>query len=188
MPPSGTADRRSGTAVADASIEHSQEALAPARARIEISLAHQQLRLRDGGLLLAQFPVSTGAHGPGERNGSGGTPRGHHRIRVKVGGGCPTGAVFRGRRWTGEVYSERLGRMQPGRDWILSRLLWLSGLEPGRNRYGCVDTLRRYIYIHGCPDSEPMGVPRSHGCVRMRNADVMWLFDRVPVGCRVIID
>lgn len=161
---------------------------APDGLRIEISLAEQQLSLRDGRRLLAQFLVSTGLRGPDERNGSGGTPRGHHRVRVKVGRGCPVGAVFRGRRWTGEVYSEGLATMQPDRDWILSRLLWLSGLEPGRNRYGGVDTLRRYIYIHGCPESEPMGVPRSHGCVRMRNADVIWLFDQVPLGCRVIID
>jgi hypothetical protein len=155
--------------------------------RIEVRLAEQTLCLRQAERLLARFAVSTAAQGPNELNGSGGTPRGLHRVRLKIGTGCPAGAVFRGRRWTGERYCEQLARAQPGRDWILSRILWLSGLEPGRNRYGAVDTLRRYIYIHGCPDSEPMGVPRSHGCIRMRNAEVIWLFARVPVGALVEI-
>ena len=74
---------------------------------------------------------------------------------------------------TGEIYSAALAETHPGRDWILTRILWLSGTEPGRNRLGAVDTMRRYVYIHGCPDSEPMGVPLSHGCIRMRNRDVM---------------
>ncbi|MCY1183348.1 L,D-transpeptidase catalytic domain [compost metagenome] len=76
----------------------------------------------------------------------------------------------------------------PGRDWILTRILWLSGCEPGRNRLGQVDSFRRYIYLHGTPDTEPMGVPLSHGCIRLRNADVLELFDRVPVHCAVRID
>jgi lipoprotein-anchoring transpeptidase ErfK/SrfK len=156
--------------------------------RIEIDLAAQRLRLCCGDDELARLPISTAAAGPGEINGSGGTPRGRHRIRAKIGNGCPAGAVFRARRWTGEVYSARLAADQPGRDWILSRILWLTGLESGRNRGGQVDTLRRYVYIHGCPDSEPMGVPRSHGCIRMRNEAVIWLFERVPVGCLVVID
>jgi hypothetical protein len=156
-------------------------------ARIDVSLSEQRLRLWAGDDMLAQFAVSTGLNGPGERNGSGCTPRGWHRVRLKVGGGCPAGAVFRARRWTGECYSAQLGREQPGRDWILSRILWLTGLESGRNRGGNLDSLRRFIYIHGCPDSEPMGEPRSHGCVRMRNSDLLWLFDRVPVGCPVEI-
>jgi len=159
-----------------------------AAVQVNVSIADQRLDLRLHGELLAQFPISTAARGPNERNGSGGTPRGRHRVRAKVGAGCPVGAVFRGRRWTGEVYSEELARVRPDRDWILSRILWLTGLEPGRNRNGDVDTLRRYIYIHGCPDSEPMGVPRSHGCVRMRNEEVIWLFERLPVGCPVFID
>ncbi|NEX15567.1 MAG: hypothetical protein C1943_02735 [Halochromatium sp.] len=143
--------------------------------------------LRDAELVETLL-VSTALQGPGELNGSGCTPRGRHRIRLKIGAGCPAGAVFRGRRWTGEIYSTALGAAAPERDWILSRILWLSGCEPGRNRGGSVDTLRRYIYIHGCPDSEPMGMPRSHGCIRMRNTDVMRLCDRVPVGCPVLID
>lgn len=165
--------------------------LLPENARIEVSLDQQCLRLleaqEDNQVEIARFSVSTGLNGAGERNGSGCTPRGRHRVRIKVGAGCPAGAVFRGRRWTGEGYSEALARAQPGRDWILSRLLWLTGLEPGLNRGGDVDTLRRFIYIHGCPDCEPMGVPRSHGCVRMRNDELIWLFDRVPVGCPVLI-
>ena len=92
-----------------------------------------------------------------------------------------------GRRHTGEIYTPELARQFPERDWILSRILWLCGLEPGKNRGGSVDTMRRYIYIHGTPDSEPMGVPKSHGCIRMRNQDVIRLFDMVTPGTPVLI-
>lgn len=133
------------------------------------------------------YRVSTGLRGGGEELGSGCTPRGTHRVRVRVGGGCPEGTVFVGRRPTGEVYGPDLAARFPDRDWILTRILWLTGLEPGRNRGGRVDTLRRHIYIHGCPDSEAMGSPRSHGCVRMRNADLIELFELVPAGSLVEI-
>lgn len=159
-----------------------------ARLRIAVSIARQQLTLFDGDQPLETALVSTALRGPGERNGSGCTPRGMHRVRLKIGVGCPSGAVFRGRRWTGEIYCAALAAAAPERDWILSRILWLTGCESGRNRGGSVDTLRRYIYIHGCPQSEPMGVPRSHGCIRMRNADVIRLCDQIPVGCPVSID
>src|SRR5690606_20033273 len=115
------------------------------------------------------------------------TPRGRHVVRARIGAGAPAGAVFRGRRPTGEVWSPELAARYPGRDWILSRILWLSGREPGFNRLGGVDSMRRYIYIHGTPDDQPMGVPLSHGCVRMRNADVIELFDLVPPGTEVLI-
>jgi L,D-transpeptidase YbiS len=155
--------------------------------RVVIALDSQQLRLHNGGGLLRRLPISTAANGPGEQNGSGCTPRGRHRVRLAIGAGCPTGTVFRGRRPTGEIYTPDLGSRWPGRDWILTRILWLTGLEPGRNRGGDVDTLRRFIYIHGCPDTEPMGVPRSHGCIRMRNQDLIWLFDRIGAGTPVDI-
>jgi len=153
--------------------------------RIVIDLATQRLSIIGDGIPACSYAVSTAAQGAGECNGSGCTPRGFHRVRVKIGNGCAAGAVFRGRRWTGELYSEELAQRYPGRDWILTRILWLSGLEPGRNRGGAVDTLRRFIYIHGCPPSEPMGEPRSHGCIRMRDADLIELFDRTPVGTLV---
>jgi L,D-transpeptidase YbiS len=154
---------------------------------IWVSIAQQRLWLRDVATCLLEAPVSTALKGVGERNGSGCTPRGWHTIRAKIGAGAACGAVFRGRRPTGEIYSLSLREAQPDRDWILSRILWLSGLEPGFNRMGEVDTLRRYIYIHGCPDDEPIGMPLSHGCIRMRNVDVMALFDAVSVGTRVHI-
>lgn len=154
---------------------------------IFIDLATQRLTITDDGGPSRVYAVSTAARGAGECIGSGCTPRGLHRVRVKIGAGCAAGAVFRGRRWTGEIYSDELARRSPGRDWILTRILWLSGLEPGRNRGGAVDTLRRFIYIHGCPPSEPMGEPRSHGCIRMRDADLIELFDRTAVGTRVEI-
>ncbi len=156
------------------------------QAQVRIDLAQQTLTLNQGNASLV-YPVSTGANGPGEQTGSGCTPRGRHRVRLKIGADCPMGAVFRGRRWTGEVYSPELGATQPGRDWILTRILWLTGAEPGRNRGGAVDTLRRFIYIHGCPPTEPMGVPRSHGCIRMRDADLTVLFAAVGVGTLVDI-
>ncbi|GIX26518.1 MAG: L,D-transpeptidase [Burkholderiales bacterium] len=115
------------------------------------------------------------------------TPRGRHRIRAKIGAGQPVNTVFVGRRPTGEIFTPELAAQHPDRDWILTRILWLSGCEPGFNRLGEVDSMRRYIYIHGAPDTVPMGVPASHGCIRMRNVDVMDLFDRVPVGTPVEI-
>ncbi|MFN3586809.1 MAG: L,D-transpeptidase family protein [Moraxellaceae bacterium] len=154
---------------------------------IDVSIAAQRLRLCENGQVLASYPVSTALRGAGERAGSEQTPRGAHIVRAKIGAGLPAGTVFRGRRPTGEVWTPELQAAHPGRDWILSRILWLSGTEVGRNRLGQCDSMRRYIYIHGTPDSEPMGEPRSHGCIRMRNADVIALFERVPAGTPVLI-
>jgi lipoprotein-anchoring transpeptidase ErfK/SrfK len=154
--------------------------------RIVIDIRGQQLILTTAGGAWA-YPVSTARNGPGERRGSECTPRGRHRIRLKIGQGCPLNTVFAGRRPTGERYSPRLARDYPGRDWILTRILWLSGQEPGRNRGGACDTLRRFIYIHGCPDEEVVGRPASHGCIRMRNRDLVELFERVDNGTLVDI-
>ncbi len=154
---------------------------------IEISIAEQRLRLREGSHIALDVAVSTAKNGAGEINGSECTPRGAHVVRAKIGAGCAANTVFVSRRPTGEIYTPALRRQHPQRDWILTRILWLSGLEIGKNRRGNVDTLRRYIYIHGCPDEDTMGVPGSHGCVKMRNQDVIELFERVPVGARVII-
>nr|WP_067294863.1 L,D-transpeptidase [Marinobacterium profundum] len=156
--------------------------------RVRVSISRQQLELFEGDRLLQSYAVSTARNGPGEQEGSGCTPRGRHCIRAKIGAGQPLNAVFRGRRFTGEIYSQMLARTHPERDWILTRILWLSGCEPGFNRLGMVDSMRRYIYIHGTPDTEPMGVALSHGCIRMRNADVLDLFERVVTGTLVEID
>jgi len=152
------------------------------------SISRQTLTLVRDGEPVRTWPISTAKNGPGEHMGSGCTPRGRHIIRAKIGAACPPGAIFVGRRPTGEIYSADLAERFPGRDWILTRILWLSGSEPGRNRLGDVDTMRRLIYIHGCPDTEPMGVAASHGCVRMRNADIVALFDLVEAGCSVLIE
>jgi len=154
---------------------------------ILIDLAAQRLDLLEGDRTLRQYSVSTARNGPGEQRNSGCTPRGLHRVRIRIGEGCPEGTVFQGRRGTGEIYDAELARRYPHRDWILTRILWLTGLEPGRNRGGSVDTLRRYVYIHGCPDTEPMGRPCSHGCIRMRNRDLIELFDLLPTGAVVEI-
>lgn len=155
---------------------------------LHISIADQCLYGFANGKLVVRLPVSTALNGAGEINGSGCTPRGRHLVRAKIGAGLPLGAVLRGRRWTGETWTPELAAQFPGRDWILTRILWLSGCEPGRNRLGRVDTFRRYIYLHGTPDSEPLGVALSHGCVRMRNTDLLNLFDQVPVQCHVQIE
>ncbi len=158
----------------------------PEAPRIEISITRQELVLTRNGDRTV-WAVSTATNGAGEQLGSECTPRGLHVVRAKIGAGQPPGAVFVGRRPTGEIYDDSLAAAHPDRDWILSRILWLCGREPGRNRFGVVDSMRRFIYIHGTPDTEPMGMPRSHGCIRMRNADVIKLFERVPVGCTVEI-
>nr|WP_308318816.1 L,D-transpeptidase [Marinobacter sp. F4206] len=153
-----------------------------------MSLDRQILTLvNSAGTVLAEYPVSTALNGPGEQDSSGCTPRGEHYIRAKIGGDQPICTVFRGRRPTGEIHTPELARQNPGRDWILSRILWLCGLEPGKNRGPGVDSFRRFIYIHGTPETEPMGVPMSHGCVRMRNADVIDLYERVSAGTAVVI-
>ncbi|WLQ16902.1 L,D-transpeptidase [Hahella aquimaris] len=155
---------------------------------IVISVPLQTLTLLVSGNAEETFSVSTARAGVGERNGSGQTPRGEHIIRAKIGAQAPLNAVFRGRRWTGEIYSQALAEAYPDRDWILTRILWLSGTQKGFNRGGDVDTMRRYIYLHGTPDSEPMGEPLSHGCIRMRNQDIIRLFDRVGPGTPVLIN
>jgi lipoprotein-anchoring transpeptidase ErfK/SrfK len=156
-------------------------------AYIIIDIQSQRLSIWDGRDILFQRLVSTGKNGVGELKNTGCTPRGWLKIKAKIGAGYPENTVFVGRRATGEIYSPELDAQYPQRDWILSRILWLGGLEPYKNRYGSVDTLRRFIYIHGCPDYCPMGVAESHGCIRMRNADVMQLFDMVNVGMKVHI-
>lgn len=152
---------------------------------LEIDLGRQQLVLWNQGRRLRECVVSTGANGFGEINGSGCTPRGRHIIRAKIGAGQPAGAVLAGRRPTGEIWTPELHARCPGRDWILTRILWLSGVERGRNRLGCVDTFRRYIYLHGTPPTTRLGIPGSKGCVRVANGDIMELFERVPVGTEV---
>ena len=156
--------------------------------RIEIALAEQRLVLfDDAGHALRRYSVSTAKNGPGEALGSFCTPRGKHIVRARIGAGQPVNAVFVGRRPTGEIWSPGLFEKFPGRDWILTRILWLSGCEPGFNRLGNVDTMRRYIYIHGSHDLAEMGHPGSIGCIRMRNMDIIELFDAVPAGTSVTI-
>lgn len=154
---------------------------------IKVSIPQQTLELYDADALVKRYPVSTARNGVGEINGSECTPRGRHIIRAKIGEGVVPNTVFKGRRPTGEIFTELLREQNPERDWILTRILWLSGTERGRNRLGNVDTMRRYIYIHGCPDSDEMGKPSSHGCVKMTNTDVIELFSYVCVGTTVDI-
>jgi lipoprotein-anchoring transpeptidase ErfK/SrfK len=156
--------------------------------KINVYIGSQTLELLDdAGEVVCAYPVSTAANGAGEESGSYKTPRGKHIVRAKIGAGQPADTVFVRRRPTGEIYTPELAEQFPGRDWILTRILWLSGCELGFNRLGCVDTMRRYVYIHGTPDQVELGQPGSHGCVRMRNADIIDLFDRIQPGIEVQI-
>ena len=156
--------------------------------KIEISIPDQTLTLRsDEGEALKRYLVSTSRNGAGEREGSFCTPRGEHIVRAKIGAAHPVDTVFVRRRPTGEIWTPEMTERFPGRDWILTRILWLSGREPGKNRLREVDTMRRYIYIHGSPDSVAMGKPGSIGCIRMRNQDIVELFELVPAGTQVSI-
>ena len=149
---------------------------------IEIDIGRQELRFEG-----RRYSISTSRNGVGEKNGSFCTPRGRHIVRAKIGAGQPLNTVFVRRRPTGEVWTPALHAAHPGRDWILTRILWLSGCEPGFNRLGEVDTMRRYIYIHGSPEPAEMGRPGSIGCIRMRGEDILDLFDRVPPYMPVIV-
>lgn len=151
--------------------------------RLEIDLLRQRMRFYVGGRWVREYWVSTAKNGPGEVRNSECTPRGRHVIAEKIGAGEPVNSVFVARKPTGEYWSPDFAATQPPhRDWILTRILWLAGCEPGRNQGGEVDSHDRYIYLHGTPDTTPLGVPGSRGCVRMRNADILELFDRVEVG------
>jgi len=154
---------------------------------LDISIAEQKLDLILHGHIVTSYPISTALNGPGEQMGSECTPTGWHKIRAMIGASQPINTVFVGRRLTGEIYDADLARQYPDRDWILTRILWLGGLEPGKNRYGQVDSSWRYIYIHGCPDELMTGRAESHGCIRMKNRDVIELFERVAVGMPVYI-
>jgi lipoprotein-anchoring transpeptidase ErfK/SrfK len=156
--------------------------------KLEIHLGRQEMAVRNAsGALLRRYPVSTSKYGAGEQNGSFCTPRGAHVIRARIGAGQPVNSVFVRRRPTGEIWTPELYARFPGRDWILTRSLWLSGREPGRNRWGPVDTMRRYIYIHGTHEFAELGKPGSIGCIRMGNRDIVELFDLVPPGTPVEI-
>lgn len=156
--------------------------------KIIVNIKNQELQYWHKDKLDSSYRISTAKNGVGETFGSECTPRGRHIIRAKIGGNATVNNVFVGRRTTGEIFSEDLRKQHPSRDWILTRIMWLSGLELGMNRLGVVDTMRRYIYIHGCPDSDLMGIPSSHGCIKMRNSELIDLFNQVDVGTEVIIE
>jgi len=158
---------------------------------IEVDLRLQQLYLwefhPDGDMLIRQYSVSCATNGAGSQNGSYCTPLGRHRIAEKIGAGVPLYSAFKARELTGEIWTPELDAANPGRDWILSRILWLEGLEPGKNQGGTVDTHNRYIYIHGTHEEHKIGTPASHGCIRMKNEEVDELFNLVEVGTEVRI-
>lgn len=154
---------------------------------LRVDVESQQLTVLQNGEVRQRYAIATSRHGIGEISGSYRTPTGWHKIRAKIGADLPIRSVLVRRRPTGEIYSPELAVVYPERDWILTRILWLCGLEVGKNRFGNVDSMRRYIYIHGCPDEIKFGQPSSHGCVRMHNNDIVELFNNVPLGAKVFI-
>lgn len=155
---------------------------------IDISIRSQELVFIDINKNITKtYAIATAKNGAGELNGSNRTPRGRHIVRAKIGAGCAPDTVLIGRRPTGEIYSPELKAKFPARDWILTRILWLSGCEVGFNRLGVVDTMRRYIYIHATPSEVPLGTPCSHGCILLHNTEMIELFERVAVGTSVNI-
>jgi lipoprotein-anchoring transpeptidase ErfK/SrfK len=155
---------------------------------VHISSQTQRLKIQINSKITKSYHISTARNGIGEIKGSECTPCGWHQIRAKIGDLQPINSIFVARRPTGEIYDAELAKKFPNRDWILTRILWLDGIEAGKNRYGNVHTASRYIYIHGCPDELITGQPESHGCIRMKNADILDLFNRIPVGTKVFID
>lgn len=155
---------------------------------LHVSIARQELKVMDNNQLIKSYRISTAKNGAGELMGSEKTPRGKHKIRAKIGKDCAINTVFVGRRPTGEIYTPELKNNGPDRDWILTRILWLSGLETGKNRLGDRDTMRRYIYIHGTPEEVDMGIPGSKGCIRMKNNDLIELFDMIDCYTLVHIE
>jgi len=155
--------------------------------KIIVNVKKQELQCWNNEQLKSSYSISTAKNGVGENQGSECTPRGQHIIRAKIGNGAAINSIFVGRRFTNEIFNEDLRKQFPERDWILTRILWLSGTELGINRLGNVDTMRRFIYIHGCPDKDLMGQPSSHGCIKMRNSELIELFNKVDVGTFVTI-
>ena len=157
--------------------------------KISIDISLQRMMLLDAeGSVIKRYLISSAKNGVGQEYGSFRTPLGKHVIRAKIGTEQPVNTVFVRRRPTGEIYTPELAARFQGRDWILTRILWLSGCEPKFNRLGSVDTMRRYIYIHGSPDSTLMGKPGSIGCIRMHNHDMLDVYGRVSVGTPVEIN
>lgn len=154
---------------------------------LKVDVQTQKMSHIKGEHCLATYTISTAKKGVGQQQGSEQTPLGWHLVRAKIGHDKPPNTVFVSRRPTGEIYSPELGFQYPGRDWILTRIFWLSGLEAGKNRLGTCDTMRRYIYIHGTPDERVLGTPQSRGCIQMYNRDLIELFNSIPVGTKLLI-
>ncbi len=161
----------------------------PGQPWIRVGVKSQRLTLVGAdGQDRASYTVSTASRGVGEQNGSLQTPRGWHRVCDKIGDGIAPDTIIYRREVTPWRYTPTLHAEYPDKDWILTRILWLCGLEPGRNAGGEVDSYERAIYIHGAGSHVRWGTPTSRGCVRMKSADVIELFDTVPLGTEVLID
>lgn len=154
---------------------------------ILISTVAQDMICYENDKQIFQTLISTGKNGVGEKINSECTPRGWHKIHSIIGLEHEINSVFVARQWTGEIYSQELADTNPGRDWILTRILRLEGLEPGRNKGDDVDSFSRYIYIHGTPDTTTLGKPGSRGCIRMKNNEIIYLASWATIETLVYI-
>ena len=155
--------------------------------KIYISVSEQMLKLLHNNKTKKQYKISTASLGVVQKKDSNKTPLGKHIIMAKIGDKLPKFAVLKGRRFTRKIWSRELDSASDNVDWILTRILWLSGTELGKNRLGDVDSMQRFIYIHGTNEENLLGTPSSHGCVRMANEDIIELFNNVSVGDQVEI-
>lgn len=156
--------------------------IAPTEFILTVNISRQAVALFEDGKFVKQFPCSTSRFGIGQIEGSNCTPLGLHCIAEKIGGGEPAGTVFKSREVIGNTSQPELANAK-----ITTRILWLEGLEPGFNQGTNVDSHARYIYIHGTGDQKSIGEPASHGCIHLADADLLWLFERLPSGTLVWI-
>ena len=156
--------------------------------QIIISIKSQNLFLLIDDRIKFTYKISSAKAGIGQLKGSNKTPLGHHTIRAKIGENNPIYSVYEGRRPTGDIWTKNLNEQLSKDDWILTRIIWLSGKEIGFNRLGDFDSMQRFIYIHGTNEEELLGSPASHGCIRMSNNDILTLYQYVEVGTDVFIN
>jgi len=155
---------------------------------MQVSVAQQKLFLMNKKDTLRNYEISTSKYGLGSESGSHKTPLGLHRVVEKYGDGAPEGTIFKSRINTGRIAEIEMRPQTTKLDYVTTRILWLDGMEPGKNKGGNVDSYHRYIYIHGTHEEGLIGRPASKGCIRMRNNEVIELYELVPIGTTIRID
>jgi len=159
----------------------------PKQLLVLVSVARQELYLVQNSKVTSTYRISTSKKGVGSTAGSDKTPPGIHRVKEKYGEGAKEGAIFKGRAYIGREAEIVTEPISVNTDDVTTRILWLEGLEPGKNKGEGIDSYKRYIYIHGTPEEGLIGTPASHGCIRMLNREVIEVFNKVPIGTLVVV-